>query len=412
MKCRLTASLPVPHLGCIFHRLPPRPLIIVLLALALLAPARLLGQGADLGAAPGEGPAPLSETERVTLAISSATYPVTPGDTYQLSYVLPSGVEFSGSYVVDAGYELQLGQLGTIAAEGIRLPELRRRVEELVSGRYPMAYPRLDLVRVGLFRVFVSGAVSRPGWVEAWGLTHLSSVLEGRLVEAASLRAVTMRHSDDEITTYDLIAAERFGEVTEDPFVRPGDRITVPYSDRRVMIEGEVRRPGRYDLLPEETFEDLLHRLAGGPTAEADLSHVEVTSLSEAPRMPNEYQVFDYSGGQKPSLSDQDAVFLPSIREESPVVYVSIRSEAGVTTLRHRLRAGDTLLTVMKTVLLRPRNGEPRIGDSTVGPDSLALSYIQRDGRRLKRVNIEALVFGGDESLDTVLKPGDTIVVP
>jgi hypothetical protein len=76
------------------------------------------------------------------------------------------------------------------------------------------------------------------------------------------------------------------------------------------------------------------------------------------------------------------------------------------------LRYGDTLLTVMKSVLLRPGDGEARIGERTVGPDSLALSYIQRDGRRLKRVNIEALVFGGDESLDTVLEPGDTIVVP
>jgi hypothetical protein len=49
--------------------------------------------------------------------------------------------------------------------------------------------------------------------------------------------------------------------------------------------------------------------------------------------MTKKYRIVDYSGGQKPSLSDQDSVFLPSIREKMPVVYVSIRSDTGVATL-------------------------------------------------------------------------------
>jgi protein involved in polysaccharide export with SLBB domain len=388
---------------------------LTLIALFILCASTVAAQEGETPGAREEGgqaAESLAASDRVTLAISTPTYPVTPGDTYRLTYVFASGVETPGSFSVDAGYALQLGHLGTIDAEGMALPQLREMVEEMVRKNYPNAYPQLELVTVGLFRVFVSGAVQRAGWVEAWGLTHLSSVLEGRLAESASIRAVEVSAPSGERNTYDLFAAERLGNVSEDPFVRPGDRISVPYTDRRVTIQGEVRRPGRYDLLPSENFGDLLNRLAGGATAEADLSKVEITAVGGRPSGPVAFRIFDYTEGSDTELHDQDSVFIPSVREENPVVYVSIQSGTDVSTIRHRLRDGDTLLTVMKAVLLRPNRGNERISQDTVSPESLSLARIQRQGRTLTRVNIEALVFGGDHSLDIPLEPGDTVVIP
>ena len=365
------------------------------------------GEGEVAGAA-----ARFTAEEKVTLANASPTYPVTPGDTYALTYVLPSGTEAVINTTVDATYELQLGHLGTIATTGMALRELRSQVEGLVRRNYPNAYPQLELLRVGLFRVFVSGAVSRAGWVEAWGLTHLSSVLKGRLAETASLRAVARTDSAGTQHLHDLFAPERLGVVAEDPFVHPGDLITVPFSERRVTIRGEVRRPGSYDLLPGEDFADLIGRLAGGATAQADPTQIEITRLGDEPGKADQYRIVDYADGSSFELYDQDSIYVPSVRENSPVVYVSIQSGDGVSTIRHRLRDGDTLLTVMKAVLLRPGPGRMGISDSSVSPESLSLGRIQRDGQTFTRVNIEALVFGGDESLDMRLQPGDTVVVP
>ena len=392
------------------------PASAVLLVAVLLVLSPVSGQtqeteaSAERGLAAGESTAFTSE-ERVTLAISSPTYPVTPGDTYHLYYVLPSGVETSISTTVDANFEIQLGHLGSVNTEGMALRELRSRVARMVRSNYPNAYPQLDLERVGLFRVHLSGAVERAGWVEAWGLTHVSSVLQGRVSEGASRREVERKDSSGEVTTCDLVAAERLGRIEEDHFVRPGDQITVPYSERRVTIRGEVRRPGQYDLLSVEGFDDLLNWLAGGPTAQADLSNVEITSLGSSPGEPDEYRTFDYDDGSPGWLKDQDSVYVPSIRENNPVVYVSIQSGSGVSTIRHRLREGDTLLTIMKAVLLRPGRGR-EITDGNVSPESLSLARIQRHGRTVQRVDIEALVFGGEDSLDMGLEPRDTVVVP
>ena len=384
---------------------------VFLLAVTLVCPAQELSDDRNRADAGREADFSPPDT-RVTLAISSPAYPVTPGDTYRLVYVLPSGVETTGSFTVDAGYDLPLGHLGSVNARHLTLPELRTKVEATVRRNYPTAYPQLDLVSVGLFRVFVSGAVERAGWIDAWGLTHLSSVLEGRLAEQASRRAVERSAGEDSRGVYDLVAAERLGNVDNDPLVRPGDRITVPYSDRRVTIAGEVRRPGRYDLLPEEGFDELMGLLAGGPTAHADLSSVEITSLGDEPGSRDAYRTFNFGRGQPPELQDQDSIYVPSVRENNPVVYVSIRFGTEVSTLRHRLRDGDTLLTVMQAVLLRPGRRAANVSEVTVSPDSLSLARIQRQGSTFKRVNIEALVFGGDHSLDMPLQPGDTVVVP
>ncbi len=384
---------------------------ILLLVVAFRYPAQDLRDGRNTADIGHETDLSAPDT-RVTLAISSPGYPVTPGDTYRLVYVLPSGVETTGTFTVDAGYHLPLGHMGSVDVRDLTLPALRTTVEATVRRNYPTAYPQLDLVSVGLFRVFVSGAVERAGWIDAWGLTHLSSVLEGRLAAQASRRAVARSNGEGSQQVYDLVTAERFGNVENDPFVRPGDRITVPYSERRVTIAGEVRRPGSYDLLPEEGFGELLDLLAGGATAHADLSSVEITSLGDEPGSRDEYRTFDFGRGRPPELRDQDSIYVPSVRENNPVVYVSIRFGTEVSTLRHRLRDGDTLLTVMQAVLLRPGRRAENVSEATVSPDSLSLARIQRQGSTFKRVNIEALVFGGDHSLDMPLQPGDTVVVP
>ncbi|MFO8064631.1 MAG: SLBB domain-containing protein [Spirochaetia bacterium] len=364
-------------------------------------------EGADL-----EPPEQLTATDRVTLAVSSPAYPVTPGDTYRLTYNLPSGVEGTTVFTVNSNYELRLAHFGRIDARNLTLSQLQTRAEEAVMRYYPNAYPRLELAGTGLFRVFVSGAVEPAGWVYAWGLTHLSSVIAGRLSEAASRRAVERIDTGGNRETYDLFSAERLGIVAEDPFVQPGDRISVPYSDRRVSILGEVRRPGEYDLLPEEGFDELLTRLAGGPTSQADLQAIELTRRAEETGEQDGYRTFDSLEGSPGRLRDRDIFFVPSVNEDSPVVYIVIGRGDETTTMRHRLRDGDTLFTVMQAVLLRPGNTTHPVGEDTVSPESLALARIQRAGDTARRVNLEALVFGGNQALDMRLQPGDTIVVP
>ena len=58
--------------------------------------------------------------------------------------------------------------------------------------------------------------------------------------------------------------------MSQDPYLRPGDKIIVPRYDRRVRILGAVRRPGVYELLSGEQIQDLINIYAEGYTDEAN----------------------------------------------------------------------------------------------------------------------------------------------
>lgn len=121
---------------------------------------------------------------------------------------------------------------------------------------------------------FVRGAVRKPGPYPVDDQVSLDSLLA--VAGGLSLEANT---SNIEITS-DLAARStqrsriNFAETNpKEVMIGPGDSVRVnqkfkKIEDKSILIMGEVRNPGRYDLLPGDQLSDLLER-AGGFTAQA-----------------------------------------------------------------------------------------------------------------------------------------------
>ena len=58
--------------------------------------------------------------------------------------------------------------------------------------------------------------------------------------------------------------------MSQDPYLRPGDKIIVPKYERKVKLLGSVKRPGVYELLPDEQIQDLINVLGDGYTEDAN----------------------------------------------------------------------------------------------------------------------------------------------
>ena len=58
--------------------------------------------------------------------------------------------------------------------------------------------------------------------------------------------------------------------MSQDPYLRPGDKIIVPKYERKVKLLGAVKRPGVYELLPDEQIQDLINVLGDGYTEDAN----------------------------------------------------------------------------------------------------------------------------------------------
>ena len=202
-------------------------------------------------------------------AIASPDYIVTPGDIYTL-YMQGTSV----SVTIDSSYKLRVGNLGVINVKGMTFQELKSKVENLVINNYPTMAVQFVITNPASFNVIITGEVVAAGEVTTWSLRRLGDVVADNLTDYASTRQIIVEASDGTQKKYDLFQAERFGNMSQNPYLRPGDKIIVPRFERKVKILGAVRRPGEYELLPGEQIQDLINVLGDGYTDDANKNDI------------------------------------------------------------------------------------------------------------------------------------------
>ena len=425
---------------------------------AVLLAAAFAPASAQQGEPPQERPLPeepLSDEalrQRLALALAAAEYPVTPGDTYRLSFLpaiaarTDAAARVSETVVVAGDYTVDLGAFGTLNGRGLNLIELRRRVAARVADAYPGSNPALRLSEVGTFEVHLRGAVETSGHTATWGLGRLSDVVEERLSPHASVRDLRVERGAD-VLAFDLFRAQRFGNRSQDPYLLPGDRICVSRHERAVRINGQVWRPGSYQLAEGEGLAELV-AFAGGFTPWADLERVRVESLGAAPEAVPETAepILDCEGAPLPAAStypaaapgatryaawdaglaaaalrDGDVVtianrdaLLPAVFFEGavvePMVETSATGAAAEATatgeesgarIAHRYRPGETLFDALQQNL-----------DAIAPGADLANATLVRRGEPDEAIDLELLLHGGAQGGDRPLQPGDRIVIP
>lgn len=422
----------------------PAPAWLLAAVLALAAPGPVRAQEQTQERTSTQEQAAQGRTsaqERLSLAIAAPEYPVTPGDTYRLSY-LPAAAARAGAVtrvaeqvIVRGDYTVDLRAFEALDGRGMRFDDLRRRIVALVESAYPGSNPSLLLTAVGAFEVHLRGAVETAGHVSAWGLGRLSEALADRLTEHASLRDVRVER-DGGVEVFDLFRAQRFGVREQDPYLQPGDRICVSRRARSVAISGEVRRPGAYQLLDREGFADLV-AFADGFTPRADLSRVRIDSLGGAagqepagrgPGAPQAAAValFDCDGAPLPPdggygadergstryaawdlalagdpLRGGDAVVIGSRDELQPTVFFEGAVGSASARITYRYRPGETLFDALLTVR-----------DSVIPGADLTNAVFARRGAPEEPIDLDALLYGGARAGDRRLAPMDRIVIP
>jgi protein involved in polysaccharide export with SLBB domain len=206
------------------------------------------------------------------LAIANPSYQITAGDVYTLTY--NNIVEV---ITVDYSYRLTLPGLGVINVAGQTYQQLKQEIETIVTNIYPQGGVSFSLTNPSSFSVFIKGEVISAAERTTWALGRLSSLVNSSFTNYSSTRNITVTSMDGQVKTCDLFKAQRFGDLSQDPYLRPGDVITVSHIDRKVSVYGEVERPGLYELLPGEDIRELIHNYANGYTSWGDTGRVELT---------------------------------------------------------------------------------------------------------------------------------------
>lgn len=180
---------------------------------------------------------------------SQANFPTTAGvpamamaQVEEDSQVLREGdvikLTFPGAPTLDTEQKIRrdgkiaLPMVGEVTAAGLNPLELERSLSELFSKELLTGEVYVSVVSSS-YPVFVTGAVVRPGKIEAdRPMTALEAIMEAggfQLSKANSQAVVVVRHERDGVKNYTLNLQRTLQGAPEEPFfLRPSDIIYVP----------------------------------------------------------------------------------------------------------------------------------------------------------------------------------------
>lgn len=193
------------------------------------------------------------------------TYVIGPGDELVLRVWTDAIEHVQANPVVDADGSIYLELLGEVTVAGERLS----RVREMLAQRYQVFFDRAQ-VSVGLSRtrvieVRVAGDVRQPGLYRLSGSATIFTALyaAGGPNEVGSFRAIKLARRGEEPVILDLYDFLLSGDTEVDVALEPNDTVFVPPLTAEFGVDGQVRRPARYELKGALTVADALQMAAG-----------------------------------------------------------------------------------------------------------------------------------------------------
>jgi len=363
----------------------------------------------------------LSDVSQETiLARSSADYRVTPGDVYMLTYAAGNS-PVSYVILVDSSYRIRVSNLGVVNGAGKTFMQLKSEVEATVANNYPLSGVQLVLTQPAVFKVYVSGEVKTTGEVSAWGLSRLSELLgSGNLTSSSSIRDISVKSSNGQTREYDLFKAQRDGDRSQDPYLRPGDVITFKRIKRVVTVNGAVERPGSYQLLDGQNIRELVNIYGSGFTSDADKAKLElVRTVNSTDVAGNKIFLSEKDLDNNFMLEHYDVITVSTISKLQPVMFVegallsgsasvsgstselgSAAELAGTTRITVQFNSGETYASLVR----RNINWFTPVSDTQN-------AYIIRKNEHVP-INLNPMLYNTSYRDDVLIHDGDVLIVP
>lgn len=166
---------------------------------------------------------------------------------------------------VDPGGKVRLPQVGSIAVTGKTVAQVAEIARRELGKELQHPDVTVTLLQARAQKVFVSGAVQKPGIYDISPDWRVSEVLTaaGGLNGRPELVTATLSRGQNTAIPLDLKTILRDGSSAANLKLRAGDVIRVTELTLPVRVAGQVKTPGAYDVMKGATVSDAL-ALAGG----------------------------------------------------------------------------------------------------------------------------------------------------
>lgn len=194
-------------------------------------------------------------------------YLLGPGDELQISIY---GVqEFNASAPVSVEGKISIQYVGQIAVSGMSVEAATQKIKAAISRVYSTVRSGQSQVSVSLsqirtIKVTIVGG-KQPG---NYSISSLATVfnalhLAGGPGKNGSYRNIELIRNNKVYKNIDIYRFLVKGDQSDNVGLKDNDVIRIPAYTQRVVVEGEVKRPGIFEMKKGEKFSDLLNFASG-----------------------------------------------------------------------------------------------------------------------------------------------------
>ena len=194
-------------------------------------------------------------------------YVLGPGDELQINI---SGVqEFSDNVPVSVEGKVNIQYVGQISVSGMTIEAATQKIKGAISRVYStvrsgQSQVGISLSRIRTIKVTIIGS-KQPG---NYSISSLATVynalfLGGGPSKNGSYRNIELIRNNKVYRNIDIYHFLVKGDQSDNVGLRDNDVIRIPAYTNRVTVEGEVKRPGIFEMKKGEHFSDLLNFASG-----------------------------------------------------------------------------------------------------------------------------------------------------
>ena len=170
---------------------------------------------------------------------------------------------------------INLPNLGKVQLSGLSLEEASKLIKAKIESAYIGVDAFITLSNVRDIQILVTGNAEQPGVYTVNGNTSFlqAIAIAGGPSNFGSLREFVLKRNNETISKIDLYDVIIKGDISTNDRLRSGDVIHISPVNNLVNISGGVKRPDNYELLIDETFDDLLF-FANGIKNNIDINNI------------------------------------------------------------------------------------------------------------------------------------------
>ena len=217
---------------------------------------------------------------------SSDNIPIPPdyilGPNDGIRVILFGNKNITHKLVVSRNGDIFFPEIGPIMVSGLSFSEVEEVIQQLVSNKYIGTTSRVTMDKLRSINIFVLGEALQPGMYTVSSLSTLTNAIlkNGGVKSTGSLRNIELKRQGEVIKKFDAYDLLLNGDTSNDERLMEGDVVFIPAIGKTVGIDGQINRPGIYELSGSETLSDLI-KFAGNLKPKADNKSAEIQRVNK-----------------------------------------------------------------------------------------------------------------------------------